>query len=109
MKTYLEADIGAMVRKKRIAHGLSMEDVADRASISPTSVRSLEHGRGTTLTTLLKVLEEIGETSLFTDWIAKGNSFSPIAVLREEQHLPKERKRVSRKRTTENKGGFPYE
>ncbi|MDR0875614.1 MAG: helix-turn-helix domain-containing protein [Clostridiales Family XIII bacterium] len=104
MKEYLEIDFGQAVRQARIKKGLTLEDVAARANLSPTSVRALELGRGSTVSTLIKVLRVIDELSLVEDWIARGEAFSPIAVLREKNKLAYRPKRVSSKRPRKDEG-----
>jgi len=94
-----EKEIGGAIRRLRIQNGLSLEDVAHRAGLSPTSVRSLELGRGTTLSTMLKVLTVMGEAERIHTWFGPDREFSPIALLREKQRRPAYPQRVSRKRT----------
>lgn len=98
MKDYLETEFGQAIRQARIKKGLSLEDVAARANLSPTSVRALELGRGSTVSTLAKVLQVIDELSFIENWIARGDSFSPIAVFREKSKMAYRPKRVSAKR-----------
>jgi transcriptional regulator with XRE-family HTH domain len=98
----IEYEVGAAVRQARIRRGLTLEDVAARASLSPTSVRSLELGRGSGLTTLIKVLDVIGEMRLFENWIAAGKTFSPVEMFRRGASEERKPMRVSRKRKTGN-------
>ena len=98
MKDYFEIEFGQAVRNARIKKGFSLEDVAARANLSPTSVRALELGRGSTLTTLFKVLHVIDELSFIENWIAKGEAYSPIAMFREKSKLSYRPKRVSSRR-----------
>ena len=99
----MELEIGAAIRQARIRRGISLEDTAARANLTPTAVRNLELGRGSTLRTMLKVLSVIEETDLFTDWIARSKEFSPIAYFRETENKAAYPKRVSRKRTLTRK------
>ena len=94
----METEIGAAIRQARIRKGFSLDDMAARANLSPTAVRNLELGRGSTLRTMIKVLSITGETRLFTEWIESTNVFSPIAVFRETEKKTARPKRVSRKR-----------
>ena len=98
MKDYFEIEFGQAIRQARIKKGLSLEDVAARANLSPTSVRALELGRGSTISTLIKVLNVIEELSFIENWMARGESFSPIAVFREKSNLAYRPKRVSARR-----------
>jgi transcriptional regulator with XRE-family HTH domain len=107
MKTYADYEnaFGAAVRQARIRKGLPLEDVAERANLSPTSVRALELGRGSTLATLTKVLRVLDETGFIEDWAAEQRSFSPIAALRETRGKEKAPQRVSRRRRRTRVGG----
>jgi|GEM_PF-1180366 len=100
--TDTEIEIGATIRQARIKKGLSLDDTAARANLSPTAVRNLELGRGSTLRTMLKVLAVIEETQLFSYWIDSKKEFSPIARLREIEKKAAHPKRVSRKHKQSN-------
>jgi len=93
-----ERTIGETIRRVRIRKGLSLEDVAARASLSPVSVRALEMGRGSTVLTMLKVLKAIDETGFITDWVEKSVEISPMQALRNSMKQTVEPKRVARKR-----------
>ncbi|MCL2163072.1 MAG: helix-turn-helix domain-containing protein [Oscillospiraceae bacterium] len=93
-----EKKIGETIRRLRIRKELPLEDVAARASLSPISVRALERGRGSTLSTMLKVLKAIDETGFILDWAEKSKEISPLQALRNSRNLVAEPKRVSRKR-----------
>ncbi|MCL2120936.1 MAG: helix-turn-helix domain-containing protein [Clostridiales bacterium] len=93
-----EKTLGGAIRRLRIRKGLPLEDVAARASLSPISVRALELGRGSTLKTVLKVLDAMDETAFLQDWIEKSTVSSPLQALREARRLAKEPKRAPRKK-----------
>ena len=92
-----EKRIGETIRRLRIRKGLPLEDIAARASLSPISVRALELGRGSTLSTMLKVLKAIDETGFILDWVERSNEISPLQALRNSRKQSIEPKRVSRK------------
>jgi len=96
-----EKQIGETIRRLRIRKKLPLEDVAARASLSPISVRALELGRGSTLSTMLKVLKAIDETGFILDWVEKSNEISPMQALRSSMKLAAEPKRVSRRSAKE--------
>jgi len=89
--------IGDTIRRLRIRKELPLEEVAAMANLSPISVRAIELGRGSTLTTMLKVLAVIDETDFILDWSEKSHEISPLQVLRASRYLPATPKRVSRK------------
>ena len=93
--------IGKTIRRLRIRKKLALEDVAAKASLSPISVRSLELGRGSTLSTMLKVLKAIDETGFIQDWMDKSVETSPMQALRESRKQAAEPKRVSGKQRRE--------
>ena len=51
--------LGQQIHEARLAHRLTREDLARRASLSTSQVQSLEKGRNVTLTTFLQILEEL--------------------------------------------------
>ena len=91
-----EKTIGETIRRLRIRKSIPLEDVAERANLSPISVRSLELGRGSTLSTMLKVLKAIDETGFIQDWAERSNETSPMQALRASRSLASEPKRVRR-------------
>lgn len=96
-----EKTIGETIRRLRIRKKLPLEEVAARASLSPISVRAIELGRGSTVTTMLKVLKAIDETGFLLDWAEKSNEASPMQALRASRKQAAEPKRVSRRLTKE--------
>ena len=95
-----EKIIGETIRRLRIKKALPLEDVAERANLSPISVRALELGRGSTLSTMLKVLKAIDETGFMLDWSERSNAISPMQALRNSRKMTAYPKRVSRKKTS---------
>ena len=93
-----ETVIGETIRRLRIRKGLPLEDVAAKTSLSPISVRALELGRGSTLSTMLKVLKAIDELDFISDWSEKSVEISPLQALRVSRKQTPEPKRVSRKK-----------
>jgi len=92
-----EEQIGLTIRRLRIRKELPLEEVAARASLSPISVRALELGRGSSLSTLLKVLKAIDEVGFVLSWVEGSNEISPLQALRDSRKQAAEPKRVSRK------------
>ena len=95
-----EKKIGETIRRLRIRKNLPLEEVAARASLSPISVRALELGRGSTLSTLLKVLKSIDETGFILDWADKSNEPGPMQALRNSKNQATEPKRVSKAKSS---------
>ncbi|MDR1271880.1 MAG: helix-turn-helix domain-containing protein [Clostridiales Family XIII bacterium] len=93
-----EKKIGGAIRQFRIRNGYSLDEVADKASLSPTSVRSLELGRGSTVSTMLKVLAAIDEMEIITEWMARSEAYSPILEARKARMKGRAPQRVRRGR-----------
>ena len=96
-----EKKLGETIRRLRIHKGIPLEEVAAKASLSPMSVRALELGRGSTLSTLLKVFKAIDETEFLLCWMQKSKEVSPLLALRYSRKQAMEPKRVSKKRVRE--------
>ncbi|MET0854901.1 MAG: helix-turn-helix transcriptional regulator [Microterricola sp.] len=62
----VERDLGLVVRELRIKRDYSQRELADRAGVGLTALRSLEKGHGSTLTTLSKIVHALGRDS----WLA---------------------------------------
>lgn len=62
----VERDLGLAVRELRIKRDYSQRELADRAGVGLTALRSLEKGHGSTLTTLSKIVHALGRDG----WLA---------------------------------------
>ncbi len=75
-----ERRLGDQVRRARIAARLDMDALAEAANVSTGALRNLEHGRGSTLSTLVKVARVLDRQ----DWLegfAPEVTVSPMAML----------------------------
>ncbi|MES2170149.1 MAG: helix-turn-helix domain-containing protein [Actinomycetota bacterium] len=93
-----EVRLGTQVRAVRIAAGLTQGDLARSASLSETSVRSLERGGGSTLATLIAVAAVLDRTDWLNEFDPRGDGPSPIELLRESRRQPARPQRVRRPR-----------
>ncbi len=92
-----EEEFGAQVRRARLLQDLTQQELAAAANISPVTLASLESGRGSTLTTLVRVLRALGRD----DWLGTlepAPTLSPLAVAREAAGLPEPRRASRRSR-----------
>jgi transcriptional regulator with XRE-family HTH domain len=94
-----ELRIGEQVRAVRIARSLTQAELARLASLSETSVRNLERGRGSTLTTLIGVARVLGRTEWLDGLDERSVGPSPIELLRRSRSQPTTRQRVRRTRS----------
>jgi transcriptional regulator with XRE-family HTH domain len=90
----LEVDLGFRLRKIRLGKNWTQEKVADLAGISAKTLKNLEAGRGSTVTTLVKVLQALGNACAI-EYLAPIPTVSPLALLRRRDKL-KEQIRASR-------------
>ena len=96
-----EAHLGAQIRRARIDGGMTQEDLAANANVSIGTVRNLERGAGSSLTTLIAVARALGRT----DWLeafAPDRGVSPLDLAR---NASRPRQRV--RRTTAGRHGVP--
>ncbi|MBC7517277.1 MAG: helix-turn-helix transcriptional regulator [Microbacteriaceae bacterium] len=87
-------DFGERIRALRMELNLSQAEVAALASIGRPALHSLESGRGSSLSTLIKVLRALDSVYWLTTVHATRSEPSPMELLRAEQARPKVRSRV---------------
>ncbi|NYI39967.1 helix-turn-helix domain-containing protein [Demequina lutea] len=61
-----EQELGAQVKRARLARDLGQADLARNANVSLGAVKGLEHGNGSTLKTFVRVARALGKQ----DWLA---------------------------------------
>ncbi|HBD33981.1 helix-turn-helix domain-containing protein [Cupriavidus sp. TKC] len=72
-----EQTLGRRIRCLRLIANLSQCELATRAGVSPRALRSLEHGAGSTVATLLRLLHALGREDEFVVLAPEGE---PLAV-----------------------------
>ncbi len=77
----LERTLGRNVRSVRISRELTQVDLADRANVSLGALKHLEHGAGSTITTLVKVLRALGEEHWLETLAPTAAPFNPLHLL----------------------------
>jgi transcriptional regulator with XRE-family HTH domain len=90
----LEERLGARIRALRIARNLDQAAVADKAGLSVRTIKNLENGRGSSVSTLVKVVRALDRA----EWL---ETLSPEVVVSPLRMLASERRasvpqRVSR-------------
>lgn len=89
----LEDEFGSQIRGVRLSRNATVEQVAERAGVSPKTVQNLEAGRGSSLTTLVKVLRALDKEAWLTTLDDPTQIVSPMALL--EGNNPRTRRRAS--------------
>lgn len=95
----LSSTIGDFVKHHRTNRQLTQQEVADKASISRSTLSLLERGETVTIATLLQVLRVLDLLYIMNVFEIKKN-ISPIALAKVEQS---ERLRVRSKKSGNNK------
>jgi transcriptional regulator with XRE-family HTH domain len=86
-------DFGERIRALRIELNLEQSEVAERASVSRPALYSLESGKGSSLSTIIKVLRALDSVEWLATVHATRTEPSPME-LRAEQANPQVRSRV---------------
>ncbi len=89
----LEGSLGDQVRQRRLRRDMTVARLAERAGVTPKTVLTLEHGRGSTLTTLIKVLRALDAE----EWLATLTPAEPVSpiALRDQLKGRQRRRRAS--------------
>jgi transcriptional regulator with XRE-family HTH domain len=86
----LEKQLGADVRRVRHQRQLTQAELAERANVSLSAVKYLESGRGSSLSTLVRVTGALGRTEWLTSFAPPEPAFSPLAILRATEQAKNE-------------------
>jgi len=88
-----EAELGRQLRSLRLRQDLDQRTLAERAGVALNVVKNLEAGKGSTVSSLIRVLRTLGRA----DWL---NALSPTVSISPMQMLKAKpaRQRASRKR-----------
>jgi transcriptional regulator with XRE-family HTH domain len=95
-----EQRVGADVRALRFSHELTQAELAARANVSLSSLKRLEAGLGSTLSTVIRVARALGRDHWLAELAPPAPSISPMAVLREAQRSEHPKRRVRHRRET---------
>lgn len=92
----MEARIGENLRRQRLMRNISQSELAERAGVSPNSLKRLEQGQGSSLRTLVCVAKALGRTG-WIETMAPIASINPLTMPRSAQP----RQRASRRQKPE--------
>jgi transcriptional regulator with XRE-family HTH domain len=93
-----EQRIGTDVRRLRFTLELTQAELAERANVSLSSLKRLEAGLGSTLSTVIRVARALGRDRWLAELAPPTPSISPMALLREAQRKEKRPRRVRHRR-----------
>ena len=77
----LERELGKHAREFRIRRGLEQTEVAELAGVSDRTVRSLEQGKGSSVSTLLRVMKALGALDGLNNLFPAAVTVDPLALL----------------------------
>lgn len=90
-----EEEIGQQLGRMRLLQNIDQRVLAERAGVSLNAVKNLEHGRGSTLRSFIRVLRALGRIEWLNS-LSPEVSISPMQILESKKRTP--RQRVSRKK-----------
>lgn len=92
-----EKQLGGDIRTLRHRRRLTQSELAELANVSPSAIKYLEAGKGSSLATLVKVARALDRTDWLASFAPPQATISPMAVLREQRRAQESQpKRVRR-------------
>lgn len=76
-----ETELGERIRLARKRAGLSQQELADRANVSRSAIKSLEAGRGSTLRTFISVTRGLSLDAGLDRIFSAPATVSPVAMM----------------------------
>lgn len=98
-----EQALGAQIRAARLAADLDQLGLARAANINPGSLRALEHGKGSTLRTLIRVVRVLDLTE-WLDELYPMSQTSPLELARQRDQQRTPRRASNRRRPHQGSG-----
>jgi transcriptional regulator with XRE-family HTH domain len=77
----IEQDLGKRLKEHRLNLNLSQAEVAKRSGLSRRTITAIEHGEGSTLSTLIALLRALGALDTLEGFLPDPG-ISPIAMLK---------------------------
>lgn len=90
-----EVELGQQVRDLRLRQNIDQQRLAEQSGVALNVVKRLEGGKGTTVSSLIKILRALGRVEWLST-LAPAISISPLQML----HAKPARQRASRTRRT---------
>ena len=76
-----EVELGQQLRDLRLRQNINQRQLAEQAGVALNAVKNLEAGKGTTITSLVKVLRALGRAN-WLGTLAPAVSVSPLQMLK---------------------------
>ena len=80
-----ERRIGQAGRQLRLRTELTQAELAERSNVSLSAVKNFEAGRGSSLTTVVRLARALGRSDWLEAFGPPAPAFSPLAVLEERR------------------------
>lgn len=87
-----EAQVGAHVRELRLRRNVTQAALAAEANVGLSALRALEQGRGSSLSTVIRVVRALGREA-WLDELAPPATISPMAMLEASRRDQRRRRR----------------
>jgi len=78
-----EEHFGGAVRRLRQARRFTQVELAQRANVSLSALKNLERGRGSSLSSVVRVARALGRAEWLDSFAPAESAFSPMEMLRE--------------------------
>ena len=95
-----ERKVGSSLRELRLLERLTQADLADLANLSISSIKRLEDGRGSSLSTLIRVVRSLNKTEWLGELAESTPRVGPMELLRQSQVTAEGKSRRVRHRRT---------
>jgi len=94
---HLERRFGEQVRRVRVDLGISQVELARLANVSRSAIVNLEAGAGSSLATVTKVLDALGQGEWLLTLVPPPTTFNPLDLLDgdDQRSAPRTRRRVA--------------
>jgi putative transcriptional regulator len=87
-------EVGSRLKRERLNRNLTRAEIAAKAGVSIKTIQNVENGKGSTVTSLVRLMRALGIAARF-DSLVPEPGLSPIELLKLQG---RERKRASGKR-----------
>ena len=80
-----ERRLGADIRRLRLRNRLTQIELAERANVSGSAIKNLEGGKGSSLTTVVRVVRALDRTDWLETLLPTEPVISPMEILRQRR------------------------